>query len=139
MKWLYGWYMWNFMTMLMMIVTIEIEEEQPGYQLLKHLAFLKSWTNYFFGLTYSHCVCMFLKGYNVATVTLYVMLNCPFSFISKLLGNITLFCFSTRRNLHSHAEKAPLTTHHNQVTGYGDVRDFECVHHNCRWSCYLYT
>lgn len=27
----------------------------------------------------------------------------------------------TRRNLHSHAEKAPLTTHHNQVTGYGEV------------------
>ena len=27
----------------------------------------------------------------------------------------------TKRNLHSHAEKAPLTTHHNQVTGYGDV------------------
>ena len=31
------------------------EEEQPGYQLLKHLAFLTSWTNYFFGLTNSHC------------------------------------------------------------------------------------
>lgn len=31
---------------------------------------------------------MFLKGYNVAAVTLYVMLNSPFSFISKLLGNI---------------------------------------------------
>lgn len=26
----------------------------------------------------------------------------------------------TKRNLHSHQEKAPLTTHHNQVTGYGD-------------------
>ena len=65
------------------------EEEQPGYQQLKHLAFLTSWTNYFFGLTNtSHHVCMFLKGYNVAAVTLDVMLNCPFSFISKLLGNI---------------------------------------------------
>ena len=29
--------------------------------------------------------------------------------------------FRTKRNLHSHAEIAPLTTHHNQVTGYGDV------------------
>lgn len=27
---------------------------------------------------------------------------------------------ATKRNLHSHGEKAPLTTHHNQVTGYGD-------------------
>ena len=27
----------------------------------------------------------------------------------------------TKRNVHSHQEKAPLTTHHNQVTGYGDV------------------
>lgn len=27
---------------------------------------------------------------------------------------------ATKRNLHSHAEKAPLTTHHNQVAGYGD-------------------
>lgn len=64
------------------------EEEQPDYQLLKHLAFLTSWTNNFFGLPNRHCVCMFLKGYNVAAVTLDVMLNCPFSFISKLLGNI---------------------------------------------------
>ena len=64
------------------------EEEQPGYHLLKCLDFLTSWTNNFFGLTNSHRVCMFLKGYNVASVTLDVMLNCPFSFISKLLGNI---------------------------------------------------
>lgn len=64
------------------------EEEQPGYHLFKNLACLTSWTNYFFGLTNtSHRVCMFLKGYNVATVTLDVMLNCPLSFISKLLGN----------------------------------------------------
>ena len=34
---------------------------------------------------------------------------------------MSLLLFRTRRNLHSHAEKAPLTTHHNQVTGYGDV------------------
>ena len=64
------------------------EEEQPDYQLLKHLAFLTSWTNNFFGLPNRHCVCMFLKGYNVAAVTLDVMLDCHFSFISKLLGNI---------------------------------------------------
>ena len=31
------------------------------------------------------------------------------------------FFIRTKRNLHSHTEKAPLTTHHNQVTGYGDV------------------
>lgn len=64
------------------------EEKRLGFQLLKHLAFLTSWTNYFFGLTNSYLVCVFLKGYNVAAVSLDVMLNCPFSFISKLLGNI---------------------------------------------------
>ena len=35
-------------------------------------------------------------------------------------NQINLF-IRTKRNLHSHTEKAPLTTHHNQVTGYGDV------------------
>ena len=41
------------------------------------------------------------------------------------LNQINLF-IRTKRNLHSHAEKAPLTTHHNQVTGYGDVSTWIC-------------
>lgn len=63
------------------------EKEEPGYHLLKHSRFLTSWTNYFFGWTNNHYVCMFLKGWNVALVTLDVMLNSPFCFMSKLLGN----------------------------------------------------
>lgn len=39
---------------------------------------------------------------------------------------VAITFFRTRRNLHSHAEKAPLTTHHNQVTGYGDVSKLIC-------------
>ena len=30
-------------------------------------------------------------------------------------------CLRTHRNLHSHAQKAPMTQTHFQVTGYGEV------------------
>lgn len=37
---------------------------------------------------------------------------------------IRLEHITTRRNLHSHKEQAPLTKKHLQVTGYGEVRCF---------------
>ncbi|XP_029189886.2 protein O-mannosyl-transferase 2-like isoform X1 [Acropora millepora] len=45
--------------------------------------------------------------------------NQPLEFLKN--GDwIRLEHVATKRNLHSHAEKAPLTTHHHQVTGYGE-------------------
>lgn len=38
---------------------------------------------------------------------------------------IRLEHLSTRRNLHSHDELAPLSRKHYQVTGYGEVMNFE--------------
>lgn len=43
---------------------------------------------------------------------------------------------TTRRNLHSHKEIAPISKKHYQITGYGEVRWFQRDSSFCLWFLY---